>query len=59
VRVSSEGQASRTAEDQRRALDSFAVARPGVLVERIDGAVSGDKAAGDRSTFDASVSWRG
>lgn len=49
VRVSSEGQVAKdTPVDQRRALDALRKSRPGVLVERIDGAVSGAKSADAR-----------
>lgn len=50
VRVSSAGQAARdTPADQRRALDALRISRPGVLVERIDSAVSGAKDSDDRA----------
>jgi DNA invertase Pin-like site-specific DNA recombinase len=42
IRVSTQGQAARdTPQDQRAALDHLRRSRPGVLVERIEGAVSG------------------
>jgi DNA invertase Pin-like site-specific DNA recombinase len=50
VRVSSQGQAARdTPEDQRAALDRLRTSRPGVLVERIDSAVSGAMDSDDRA----------
>lgn len=50
VRVSSAGQAARdTPEDQRRALEHLRKARPGVLVERIDEAISGSLDSAQRA----------
>jgi DNA invertase Pin-like site-specific DNA recombinase len=50
VRVSSQGQADRdTPQDQRAALDRLRASRPGVLVARIDEAISGALAAENRS----------
>jgi DNA invertase Pin-like site-specific DNA recombinase len=49
IRVSTKDQAERdTPEDQRRALDALRTSRPGVLVTRIETAISGAKAIAER-----------
>lgn len=50
IRVSTQGQADRdTPKDQRDALDKLRQSRPGVLVARIDEAISGAKGNDERS----------